>query len=251
MGKTGVLLTALFGPPVAAIGLAILIFPDKPAWATGVGGAIGLFAGMISAGILADNSKLSAAQVEANKAQEDLEKKLGQSPNPLDVAILNMRKLDRYYSLNEQQAHRSFNISVGAVAVGFIVLIFVVRFLQDRDSKIVGTVAAAMMQLIGGGFFFLYKKSLDQLNLFYGKLMTLQTTMLALQLCQSLTTEKEDTTKQIALALIHSSGMAGTGPAAVIEKPRFPVPSHLKSAVRGAHTLGTAPPWDGQAHPEA
>ena len=150
--------------------------------------------------------KWSETRRHRRGAQAEIEGRIEQkTANTADIALLNMRKLDEYCVLNNQQARRSFNVSIGAVVVGFGTLIVSATFLRDPGGKFTGALAGVLLQFIGGGFFYLYNKSPDQLNLFYGKLISLQNTMLALQLCEKLTTTKEETTKAIALELMERS----------------------------------------------
>jgi hypothetical protein len=43
-----------------------------------------------------------------------------------------------------------------------------------------------MLQFIGGAYFYLYNKSLEQLNYFFARLTTMQDTMLSIKLCEQM-----------------------------------------------------------------
>lgn len=205
-----VFLGLVLGTPAAMVSAAILIEPQHKIAASFIGLILGATLGGMIAFYLEEVRRERAVQDAAKGAQADIEEKIEQkTASTVDIAVLNMRKLDEYYTLNKQQARRSFNISIVAVAVGFATLIFTVRFVPDPNSKFAGGLAGVLLQFIGGGFFYLYNKSLDQLNLFYGKLISLQNTMLALQLCEKLTNTKEETTRLIALELMKRPEIVG------------------------------------------
>jgi hypothetical protein len=226
------LLALVLGTPAVMIAIAVLIEPQHRTAGSVVGLIVGLAIGGSIASFVEERNQALAHQASAKVAQEQIEGKIDQkTASTVDIAVLNMRKLDEYYALNKQQAKRSFNISIGAVVVGFATLIFAVRFVPDSSGKFAGGLAGVLLQFIGGGFFYLYNKSLDQLNLFYGKLISLQNTMLALQLCEKLTTSKEETTKTIALELMRrSEAVSGVIQTKSERHPRHPKAPRVESS---------------------
>jgi hypothetical protein len=224
-------LALVLGTPAAMIAIAVLIEPEHRTIAGVVGLIVGLALGGLVAYAVDDRNQTLAAQASANVTQKAIEGKIKEkTASTEDIAVLNMRKLDEYYALNKQQARRSFNISIGAVVVGFATLIFALRFVPDSGGKFAAGLAGVLLQFIGGGFFYLYNKSLNQLNLFYGKLISLQNTMLALQLCEKLTQTKEATMKTIALELMkRSAAVAGVTQIGGERQPRHPKPPRGES----------------------
>ena len=116
-----------------------------------------------------------------------------------------MQKLDQYYALNRSQALWSFFASIGAVCFGFLAILIAARFANDARQAIPGALAGVLLNFIGGAFFVMYNKSLQQLNRFYGKLIQLQDTMLAVQQCDKLPDPKAaaEARQNIILELIH------------------------------------------------
>lgn len=200
------LLLLILGTPAAMIAASLYEFPEHKVLASLLSLVLGLFIGFMVSIMVGQSIGEREAHAALKGEQAQIEGKIEQqTASTIDMALLNMRKLDEYYVLNKQQARRSFNASITAVVIGFATLLISAKSSQDPGYKFTGALAGVLLQFIGGGFFYLYNKSLDQLNLFYGKLISLQDTMLALQLCEKLTTAKEDTTKTIALELIKKS----------------------------------------------
>jgi hypothetical protein len=214
------LLSLLLGIPAVMIAASLYVFPEHKVLASVSSLILGLFIGFMIIVLVAQAIGEQKAHAALKGEQAEIEGKIEQkTATTVDIALLNMRKLDEYYALNKQQARRSFNVSIFAVAIGFATLIVSAMFFHDQKGRLLtGSLAGVLLQFIGGGFFYLYNKSLDQLNLFYGKLISLQDTMLALQLCEKLTTTKEETTKTIALELMKRSAARMPPPLATKQK---------------------------------
>ena len=113
-------------------------------------------------------------------------------PDILNVVQLGLNQLTEYYTINKSQARNSFTASLAAVVLGFITLV-VAYFLALRSRQVatVTALSGILLQFLGGAYFYLYNKSLQQLNFFYGELVKLQDTMLAIKLCDELGEAKE------------------------------------------------------------
>lgn len=213
MGKNLKLtLSLMLGIPAVMIAASVAIAPNNKITASIIALLVGLVLGFLMLVLVEETKRDETAQAAARTAQADIEGKIDRkTADTVDIALLNMRKLDEYYALNKSQAKRSFTASIIAVAVGFATIILSVLYVKDMSTKFVGGLAGVLGQFIGASFFYLHNKSLNQLNLFYGKLISLQNTMLALQVCEKLTSHKEDTMKQIALELMHRADIAAVG----------------------------------------
>jgi hypothetical protein len=122
------------------------------------------------------------------------------------IASFNMAKLDEYYMLNKSQAKLSFLVSVIAVSIGFATLILSIKTRTEGNAKLTTALSGVFLQFIGGSFFYVYNKSLVQLNIFYEKLVQLQNTMLAVQLSSQLdATDQSRVREQIILKLLQRS----------------------------------------------
>ena len=75
------------------------------------------------------------------------------------------------------------------------------------NFTIITGISSALIEFIGGAYFYLYNKSLKQLNFFYEKLVKMQDTTLAIQLTESLGEEKEIELKErLIMELMARSG---------------------------------------------
>ena len=97
--------------------------------------------------------------------------------NKLDIfntIQLSLNQLNEYYTINKDQARRSFRFSLFAIVVGLITIIAGVwiHFLGIAKIELVYITGASgiILEFIGGAYFFMYNKSLEQVNLFFGQL---------------------------------------------------------------------------------
>jgi hypothetical protein len=168
-----------------------------------------------------------AGELEPIRAErKEIEERLqGESePDVYSSLDLNLNHLSEYYAINKSQARASFRMGVTSVLLGLVVLIFGVGLIyRGTDSQVtvamLSTIAGVLSQFIGGSCFYLYKKAQDQSGHFYDQLTKLQGTMLAVRLCEQLSTvEIRDATLQSLIdKLVGSSGVA--------LKPPLPRPS--------------------------
>lgn len=138
--------------------------------------------------------------------------------NVFDTIQLGLNQITEYYTINKSQARNSFRLSVFAMVVGLVTLIggiWIFYFGENRDTTlaVVSGLAGVLVEFIGGAYFYLYNKSLGQLNFFYEKLVKMQDTMLAVHLSESLGPEKETEMKQrlIEQLMERSSNVVGDG----------------------------------------
>lgn len=129
-----------------------------------------------------------------NHKIEDEETKSSQSKT-VDLIRLNLNQLTEYYSINKNQAKSSYYLSILFVSVGFAALIACILIaLYSKDSKmtiaIISGVSGILLQFLGGANFFLYNKSLEQVNRFYDQLVKMQDTMLAVDIIQQVDERK-------------------------------------------------------------
>lgn len=130
--------------------------------------------------------RLSESKTEEEKKEE----------NVFDTIQLSLNQITEYYTINKSQARSSFRFSVFAIVAGLVTLIggvwiFYMKDTPNIDLTIITGISSALIEFIGGAYFYLYNKSLKQLNFFYAKLVRMQDTMLAIKLTESLDGDKE------------------------------------------------------------
>lgn len=90
----------------------------------------------------------------------------------LELIKVNLANINEYYIWSQKQAKSAFNAAIATCSVGFLlvvaaVLIPVVK--QDFNSTIsfISFLGGAITEVIGGTIFFVYRKSLTQLNYYH------------------------------------------------------------------------------------
>lgn len=144
--------------------------------------------------------ELHALQLERDEIRKRLNEsrneEIKKEENVFDTIQLSLNQITEYYTINKSQARNSFTLSVFAIISGLVTLtvgiwIFYLKEEPNIDMTIITGISSVLMEFIGGAYFYLYNKSLKQLNFFYEKLVKMQDTMLAIQLTESLQEEKE------------------------------------------------------------
>lgn len=125
------------------------------------------------------------------KQQAAIERLSNASENDVkEIAVTQLELLSQYYELSLSQAGRSFRIALIASAVGLVFFLGVIAYLLigtgSTEVTTAGVVGGALSTFISGVNFFLYGKTVDQLNVFQGKLENTQRFMLANSLCENL-----------------------------------------------------------------
>jgi hypothetical protein len=167
-----------------------------------------VFAGFLLLAVLASfenvrdrESKLQRLLRETREAGQNfqdigsLEEQKAKAFDILEVIQSNLDQLIDYYIINKAQATTSFRSSIIAISIGFATIIIGVwlayAHVGDNTAAYISVLAGIVLQFIGGAFFFLYTKSLIQLNFFFARLALMQDTMLGIRLADSIPDGKE------------------------------------------------------------
>lgn len=113
------------------------------------------------------------------------------------IAASQIQLLSSFYDLALLQAGRSFRWALVASGVGIAFFLGAIAFLLWRSSELatITLISGALVYFIAGVNFYLYGKTLSQLNLFQGRLEVTQRFLLANSLCESLGVEWRDKTR--------------------------------------------------------
>ncbi len=135
---------------------------------------------------------------EANYNFQDIGPRQEQQAKTFDILEViqsNLNQLIDYYIINKAQATTSFRSSIVAISIGFATIIAGVWLAYanagDNTAAYISVLAGIVLQFIGGAFFFLYTRSLIQLNFFFARLALMQDTMLGIRLADSIPDGKE------------------------------------------------------------
>lgn len=103
------------------------------------------------------------------------------------VLLINISALDGYVAQARLQAQQSFALSKLVAITGFVIIVTAIClsvFLtitgnQNLNAAYLTAIAGILTEFTSGVFFFLYSKTLNQINLFHDKLVEMQKTALS------------------------------------------------------------------------
>jgi hypothetical protein len=107
----------------------------------------------------------------------------------------NVAELKEYYTINKQQARNAFTSALIVCFLGFILFASgVIASYVSKDNNIIiySTVSGTIVEVVSGLFFWLYSKSLKQINLFHESLRNTEKFLTAVQLAERITESKKD-----------------------------------------------------------
>jgi len=107
-----------------------------------------------------------------------------------------VNKLQEFYDTGQFQQKVSFWVSIVAVIIGFIVILFSIYIFLTNQEKvqesILLAVAGVVSEFIAAAFFYIHNKNLAQLNTYFEKLIKLQDTQLAISLVEKMNEKNHD-----------------------------------------------------------
>ena len=115
--------------------------------------------------------------------------------------------MEQYYLLVRTQTEKSYGLTQFAAFVGFFTLIagIILSFFEglNSPSTIITIASGTLIEFISAVFFYIYNRTVNQLNTYHEKLVNVQDTMLALKVAQIVKDEKlkDDTMTYLTKAL--------------------------------------------------
>jgi flagellar motor component MotA len=112
--------------------------------------------------------------------------------DPKDIqqnAANQINLLTKYYENGLSQAKASFNWAITMAIVGFIGYITaIILFINniDKTGALVSTIGASLTQFLAGSLFWIYQKTLTQLNNYNSQMNNIQNYLLANSFIESL-----------------------------------------------------------------
>jgi len=98
------------------------------------------------------------------------------------LLLMNASALEQYVTQTRLQAEQSFHLSRVVAIVGFVLLAISIGLGvytnlsggNTRDAAYLSGIAGVLTEFISGVFFYLYNKTLQQLNLFHNRMLSAQ-----------------------------------------------------------------------------
>ena len=142
--------------------------------------------------------KVSQADMEEAKNAADISRMKLQDGNKdvISLMINNVSELREYYVISKRQANRVFSSTLLVCILGFVVFIagIIASAISGQDLAIYTTISGCIIEVIAGLFFWLYKSTAAQLNLYHERLGRTEKYLTAMQLAEKISTEKQDET---------------------------------------------------------
>lgn len=134
-----------------------------------------------------------ASRNERGRSEYDVDAVAPKLPSPtrapdfMDVIDDHLTHLLEYYVINKAQAKNSFRASTTAVFIGFLTIVAGIwlsyyGMLTNNTALYISVLAGVILQFVGGAYFYLYNRSLIQLNFFFSRLALMQDTVLSIHL---------------------------------------------------------------------
>src|SRR5699024_1844274 len=138
----------------------------------------------------------------------------------LDLMLRNVSELREYYIISKNQANRAF---VAAVTISFIGIILyasgIISFIYFKtDIVIISTIGGTTVQIISGLFFWIYNKSIKQLNVYHSRLISTEKYLTAIQLIDKVPEDKKYEEYRNIINYLLNDNQAELKQASVIEK---------------------------------
>lgn len=130
--------------------------------------------------------------------------KIKDSTNVIELMINNVAELKEYYVISKQQANKSFSSALLICFLGFTVFIsgIAVNYFGNQNVVVYTTIAGSIVEIISGLFFWLYKNSIKQLNIYHQRLGTTEKYLTAMQLIEKMSKDTRDDNYQILMQSI-------------------------------------------------
>jgi len=136
-----------------------------------------------------------------NTLIEDLEKSSKENYYTKLINV-NLKYMDDYYHLVHIQTSKSYQLTRLGAIVGFLILLvgIVISYftnISGKSNSLISTgeltiASGIIIEFISAVFFYMYNKTIQQLNIYHDKLIAVQDTTLALKVAESIT---DDTIK--------------------------------------------------------
>ena len=123
-------------------------------------------------------------------------KDLIEKDNDTDVIKLmshSLLELKEYYTINKQQARKSFWAALIMSVLGFLVFVvgIAAMIFYDKDVYVYSMISGSLVEVIAGLFFYLYNRSMQQINIFFGSLLDTQRYLTSIQLVDKIESNKD------------------------------------------------------------
>lgn len=106
----------------------------------------------------------------------------------------NVRESTEYYIISKRQANKTFTLAIISCVFGVIIYIcgFLIVAILDKDIAIFTTIAGTVVELVAGLSFWMYNKSLKQLNEYHKRLSSTEKYLTSIQMADKMGNNKRE-----------------------------------------------------------
>lgn len=145
--------------------------------------------------------EISASRVRLEEGAKDI----------VSLMIDNVSELKGYYVISKRQANRAFSATLIICVLGFVVFVsgIAANVFAKQNVLVYTTLSGSIIEIISGLFFWLYKRTIAQLNLYHERLGATEKYLIAMQLAEKVSSDKKDETYRylIESIMIDNSSM--------------------------------------------
>ena len=157
----------------------------------------------------ADN-KINSDDLQAAKNAGDFSRLNLRESNKdvISLMINNVSELREYYVISKRQANRAFSSTLFVCVLGFLIFVvgIIAAAVTGRELALYTTISGCVVEVISGLFFWLYKNTTAQLNIYHERLGRTEKYLTALQITEKMSLEKQDEMYQFIIQTILDNG---------------------------------------------
>ena len=150
-------------------------------------------------GLFLTKSKIDIRDIKAENEEIDNSVKkvvelANDSDDIIDLMMKNVAELREYYVISKRQATKAFSASLIVCFLGIIIYISGIAVLvyNKQNILLLSTISGTVVEVIAGLFFWLYSRSIQQLNLYHKRLGTTEKYLTAIKLVEKMSENKKD-----------------------------------------------------------
>jgi len=120
--------------------------------------------------------------------------KIKDSETVIDLMVKNVSELREYYIISKRQANKSFSTALVVCILGFCVFVLgmFINLYGNQNIIIYTTISGGIVEVISGLFFWLYRQTTGQLNIYHERLGTTEKYLTVMQLIEKMSPDKHD-----------------------------------------------------------
>ena len=144
---------------------------------------------------LLDKKESKAEEKEIERKLKTVEESMG--VDDIDIMKLmfsNLKELREYYVISKRQANKTFSASIFVCFLGVIIYSLGIVFtcLLNQDISLISIISGTTVEIISALFFWMYSKSMSQLNIYHKRLSETEKYLITIHLVERISKESLD-----------------------------------------------------------